>query len=81
VHAGRLRMSYGRAVQMEHAESLEACERGSIFVLFPEPVSTMMAEVGMERRHTMRRSDTEHARWIACISCKETFGLSTAVRN
>ena len=27
-------MSYGRAVQMEHTERLEACKLASIFVLF-----------------------------------------------
>ena len=35
VHAGRLRMLYGCAVQMEHIEHLEACKLTSIFVLFP----------------------------------------------
>ena len=35
VHTGRLRMSYGCAVQMEHIERLEARKLASIFVLFP----------------------------------------------
>ena len=33
VHAGWLRTPYRRAIQMQHAEGLEARERGGIFVL------------------------------------------------
>ena len=35
VHAGRLRMSYGRAVQMEHTERLKVWKLTSKLVLFP----------------------------------------------
>ena len=35
VHAGRLRMSYRRAVQMEHTERLKVWKLASKFVLFP----------------------------------------------
>ena len=46
VHAGRLRMPYGRAVQMKHIERLETCKFASIFVLFPQPASTTMITGG-----------------------------------
>ena len=51
VHAGRLRVPYGRAVEMEHPERLEARKLARIFVL------CVMSKV--PRQHKKRRESVE----------------------